>query len=406
MGEALYCLISHILLTCNPTMASHDTAAYMGPHQYSISFPRGIKAPIHTIHKLCGLGHTCMVLLLDWANVYNSVDCVHTAHEVAARVPSFALFYVWSYHANSLLVLLVVFAAQGLPASILSEAGVCQGDVLGPLFFLLGVAPTINTLTKIKGCHPWAYLNNINVIIKQGLCPSAAQACMAAVFETMEWVGGQVGLCLNWAKCLLWAGDAEALVLYLGACATMMDGLKLLSVPVGMPWFVAEGLVHMEAKCAAMLECVVEVELPLQHCFLLLCQCVTQVPTFWACMVPGAVPALVLGDAVLLWCVGGFLGVPIELGLLQEWIAWLPMHLGGMGLHAVEDQAKCAFGALLLFAAMVVHEQVADFPCSVASVEWIAGLLLELVVAGLCHSPDSWCWSLNAGDFLCGVQQL
>lgn len=194
-----------------------------------------------------------------------------------------------------------------------------------------------------------------------------------------------MGVHLNWAKCLLWVGDVETLVLYLGACTTMTEGLKLLGVLVSMPWFVAEGLAWVEAKCATTLGCVAEADLPLLHHFLPLCQCITQVPTFWACMVPSAVPALAQGDAALLQCVGGLLGVPIELGLLQECVVWLPVHLGGMGLCAVANQVDCTFGALLLFAVAIGCKWAADFPCTGASVKWIEVLLLEVAAVGLCH---------------------
>jgi hypothetical protein len=49
MGEALYHVISCLVLKANKVMASSSAADYVSWHQYSVAFPSGVEAPVHTI---------------------------------------------------------------------------------------------------------------------------------------------------------------------------------------------------------------------------------------------------------------------------------------------------------------------------------------------------------------------
>jgi hypothetical protein len=65
-------------------------------------------------------------------------------------------------------------------------------------------------------------------------------------------------------------------------CAVVEDGLKILGAPVGSQDFVAKSLQGIVKWATATLDLVADAHLPLQHKFVLLRQCVAQIPTFWA----------------------------------------------------------------------------------------------------------------------------
>jgi hypothetical protein len=337
IGEALYRLIGRLVLVADPVMASGNAAPYVGVHQFGVAYPGGVEAPVHAIRELHDSNRLRALVSLDWRNAFNSIDHVYTAHEINKRAPGLARLYAWSYCDNSLLVLSYAFVEADLVASILSQSGMRQGDVLGPLFFSIGVAATMERLAALPSTHPWAYLDDILSAIAHGLTDEATRLLIMLILSMAEDEGHKAGLTLNRSKSIIWAANADTLR---PACAdgdtsdygTATTGLKILGAPVGDRDFVDRSLESVVARASSALDRVADAALPLQHKLLLLRQCVAQIPTFWARAVPDSGLALAHWDAALRRRTGLLLGVEIADGSHQETIARLPIRLGGLGL--------------------------------------------------------------------------
>jgi len=314
VGEAFYRLIGRVCLAVDPEIQLHHARAYVGCHQYGIARPGGVEIPIHAIRELCESDQLSAVLSLDWANAYNSQDRVTTAREVHARAPAYAPVYKWSYGAESALILPVAFGALG-HRIILSQAGVRQGDALGPLFFSIGLAPIVETIASMRAIMPWAYIDDILAGLTKGLTREAIMAAAHHLMDTVEQEGAKQGLKLNRAKCILWIPGGSSSSGGSGGgggannrgqeeedkeeeeeeeeeedhhhhyhCPSPKeDGLKILGAPVGHADYMQhqlEAILQRESKAVTTI-CQAE-GLSLQHKLLLLRCCTAQVPIFWA----------------------------------------------------------------------------------------------------------------------------
>lgn len=407
VGEALYRVIGRLVLKADRVMSSADATQYVGRHQYGVAYPGGVEAPVHAVRELHDSGQLRAVVSLDWRNAFNSLDRVHTALLIADRAPALARLYEWSYREDSVLVLPRAFEKAGLPASLLSQAGVRQGDVLGPLFFAIGAAPVLDEIDAIPYVTPRAYLDDIFVTIPHGVTDAATKAAVAATFATAEREGAAAGLRLNRCKSAVWAADAEALLPPHAAgaredvesCAPVREGLKILGAPVGSPAFVAKSLDGIIKRAIGTLDLVADAELPLQHKLVLLRQCVAQIPTFWARAVPDAGPALAVWDTALLRRTGALVGLDVRDGSLQADIARLPVRLGGLGLRSMKDTAPRAFVASILFAAALANTRRSELTCSASTARRLRAALPELARTDACNDEAAWRRSIARGVF-------
>jgi hypothetical protein len=404
IGEALYRLIGRLVLVADPVMASGNAAPYVGVHQFGVAYPGGVEAPVHAIRELHDSNRLRALVSLDWRNAFNSIDRVYMAHEINKRAPGLARLYAWSYRDDSLLILSYAFVEADLIASILSQSGVRQGDVLGPLFFSIGVATTMERLAALPSTHPWAYLDDILSAIAHSLTDEATRALIMLILSTAEDEGQKAGLTLNRAKSIIWAADADALrPAYADGNASdygvATTGLKILGAPVGDRDFVDKSLELVVARASSALDRVAEAALPLQHKLLLLRQCVAQIPTFWTRAVPDSGPALAHWDAALRRRTGLLLGVEIAEGSHQETIARLPIRLGGLGLRSASESAPRAFAASVLFSAALAGERDVTFPCSEATAARLTAVLPELARTNACNDADTWERALSRSEF-------
>lgn len=415
VGEAIYRVIGRLVLKADKVMAGSNAASYVGRFQYGIAYPGGVEAPVHAIREMHGAGQLRALVSLDWRNAFNSIDRVHTARRVASHAPGLARLYEWSYRSDSILVLPPSFERAGLPASLLSQAGVRQGDVLGPLFFSIGAAHILEALATVPSIRPWAYLDDILVAVPHGVSDRAAKAAVAATFATAEREGHHAGLRLNRAKSVVWAADADHIVTALansdssnngegaerdGGCAAAHDGIKILGAPVGSKAFVDGALQCIVGQATKTLDLVAEADgLPLQHKLILLRQCVTQIPTFWARAVPDAAAALEVWDEALVGRVGALVGVDLTPYSFHTAVAHLPVRLGGLGLRAMSETAPRAFAASVLFAAALARERDAPLVCSAGTAQRLKGLLPELALSNACDDADAWRSAIERAEY-------
>ena len=186
VGEAVYRLIGRVLLASDPVTSMQAASIYVGETQYGVGVPGGVEIPVHAIRELHRAGTLRALASFDVRNAYNSIDRVAVAYQIARRAPAWARLYEWSYRHDSALVLPWAYAAAGLSGSLLSKAGVRQGDVLGPLFFAVGMAPILDAVALVPGSQAWAYLDDVNVAVLEGLDEAGERAQDLVTFSRVS----------------------------------------------------------------------------------------------------------------------------------------------------------------------------------------------------------------------------
>ena len=156
-------------------------------------------------------------LLLDFSNVFNSINQGCMFQEIRARIPFMAAWMENCYGAQPILHLGADF--------ILSSCGVQQGDPLDPLGFALILRPIVE---RIKAEVPGLYLDDGT------LCGTPDD--LAEALRIVEEEGPALGLLLNRTKSLLYIpedGDPAYNPLPPDIPTTEI-GFILLGCPVGL----------------------------------------------------------------------------------------------------------------------------------------------------------------------------
>ena len=127
-------------------------------------------------------------------------------------LPELCQFFRWTYGTKALLII-------DSTNSLVSETGVRQGDPLGPLYFCLGIASTLEDL-KRKYDHLFvlAYADNIQLIGD----PNE----MDNIMKDLELFSGKIGLTLTRDKCVrisTSANSLDTLGTFVGSVGSMKD---------------------------------------------------------------------------------------------------------------------------------------------------------------------------------------
>ena len=155
-----------------------------------MGIPAGCEAIVHSLASLLNnssiLPESRCVLLVDFSNAFNCIDCGHMFEEARSRIPSISSWLECCYSSQPLL-----FFGEH---TILSCCGVQQGDLLGPLGFALALHPIVE---RIKREVPGLLLNSW--YLDDGtLCGSISDICSA--LDIIEMDGPSHGLFLNRSK--------------------------------------------------------------------------------------------------------------------------------------------------------------------------------------------------------------
>ena len=189
VGETLRRLVAKCLCHTVKDLARD----YLHPLQVGVSVPLGAEAAIHTARQWCqrSAGKSDMVFLsLDFENAFNSIDRLGMLREIRLRFPGLAPWAEWTYGGPSRLL----FHGEAFT----SEAGVQQGDPLGPLFFALALQPALRAVGLRIPSGPellFAYLDDV--------CLAGSWHEVASALQRLHRTARQVGLRLNPHKCIL-----------------------------------------------------------------------------------------------------------------------------------------------------------------------------------------------------------
>ena len=185
VGETLRRLASKCLC-----QAMRDSAQdLLAPLQVGVAVPLGGEAAVHTARQWMYRrgGHATDVFLkVDFHNAFNTVDRAALLRQVRLHLPGLAPWAEWCYSRHSRLL----FHGDVLT----SDAGVQQGDPLGPLLFALALQPAMQAAQA-------GPLNQSPHLIFAGRCLlSCDYRAVAAGYARLAAAARQVGPHINLAK--------------------------------------------------------------------------------------------------------------------------------------------------------------------------------------------------------------
>jgi len=147
IGETIRRLVSK----CCCEATTEDCKVIFGPLQVGVATQGGAEASVHAARKLAaefGADPGKIMLKVDFSNAFNQVDRTEMLAQVYEKLPGLYRWVEYCYSDASHL-----FFGTCL---LLSEAGVQQGDPLGPLLFSLVLHPLV---LKIQHEFPNLLLN-------------------------------------------------------------------------------------------------------------------------------------------------------------------------------------------------------------------------------------------------------
>ena len=225
VGETLRRLVSKCL--CKAVWEAARN--HLVPLQVGVAAPLGAEAAVHTTRQWAQRhagSATKVVVKLDCQNAFNMVDRGALLRMVRLHLPGLAPWAEWCYDRHSRLLF------QGTPLT--SEAGVQQGDPLGPLLFALALHPA---LQAAQASAPAQRLDLLHAFLDDVTLAGDYRHVASAVTR-MAAAARQVGLQLRPDKCEIIAcgGQTHAVdtqVFPAGFKVNASGSFHLLGAPIG-----------------------------------------------------------------------------------------------------------------------------------------------------------------------------
>ena len=326
---------------CLMGLVRQDARSFFWPAQVGVAVPGGAEKAIHTVrawvrrHK----DSTDKVLVkLDFTNAFNCVDRGVVLEQACAHFPALARFATWCYQQPSRLK----FGSS----SLLSSAGVQQGDPLGPLLFAAALQPVAADLRQAPLDMALHYLDDG---VLAGDVPS-----VAAALQHVQQRAADVGLQLNLSKCetvavgrldpgTLHAHLPDSLLHDSAGNTRVLRNFGFLGAAVGDQAFCETHTAARVAKAASLLEALAELDGPQVGVRLLrACAGYTRMVHSMRCTPPASQNrALAEFDAHARQCFGSL--TRIHLTTAQWAQALRGFSQAGLGLRSSARHAPAAF---------------------------------------------------------------
>ena len=333
VGEVLRRLTSKCL--CSSVKAA--ARDMFEPLQVGVACPQGLEAAIHTLGQHMerhATSSTKLVLTIDFQNAFNTVSRTAFLRACRQHMPAVASWASWCYSLPSRLVY------NG--RVINSNAGVQQGDNLGPLLFSLALHPALQRLKAVPGIDVViGYLDDV-VIAGDAEAVGAALGILQATLPDLA-------LGLNASKCELipTAGSNSEvdLTAFPSGMRRVPDAcFKFLGTPIGTRAFVERFTQEKRTdKAAKLLEEIVWIEDgQIAHKLLMRCMGASRVMHAMRTTRPDWImPQLKSVDDAVMNSLESCLGLALPQSARLQ--ASLPTRLGGLGLRSAERHAAAAF---------------------------------------------------------------
>jgi hypothetical protein len=197
-------------------------AETLHPLQLGVATPQATEIVAHAVRAWAQCAPSDeAVLLVDFANAFNSLDRQKMLETIFKDAPEFAQYASFCYGGPTPLV------CSGF--QILSEEGTQQGDVCGPLFFAVTLQRILlEACPDLPGRWCRSYLDDITLCGKTPL--------IEAAFEKLRSLAPSIGLQVNNSKCCLWGPSVSHFDDL--QVTPWHSGIKVLGVPVGSDQFI------------------------------------------------------------------------------------------------------------------------------------------------------------------------
>ena len=224
VGEVLRRLTSKLASSA----VRHTAVEHLSPLQVGVGIKNGTEAIIHAVNNLLSNEEYCrnnVLLKVDLSNAFNRISRATIFQEVQNICPLLSPWVEYCYSTSPLL-----FVEN---ETILSSAGVQQGDPLGPLLFALALQPL---LRRIRDSCPNLKLNAW--YLDDGVLVGPSEEVNLAL-EIISSVGPSYGAHINLPKCELWSlSEVSSTDIFNPVIPRAVDGTALLGTAVGSDPFI------------------------------------------------------------------------------------------------------------------------------------------------------------------------
>ena len=229
--------IRRLVAKCFCIAGKKDIEKAFKGRNYGVGCPGGVEVVAHSLRDTLPRFHGSDLALLkiDFKNAFNEVGRPHFVSEACAMFPAMSAWTDWCYGSPTMLL-------YDHKHIIESEAGVQQGDPLGPLYFCCGIMPLVNEINALNPVYNKWYMDDGGIV--------ADVPTLLKVWELLKTRGPALGLHLNPAKCeWSWLNPSRT-----DACPIRLEGvsdegqvklvphaeIQMLGVPLGSDAFVGD----------------------------------------------------------------------------------------------------------------------------------------------------------------------
>ncbi len=333
VGEVLRRLTSKCL--CSTVRAS--AREFFEPLQVGVGCPLGLEAAIHTMARYrdrhSGSSQK-VILTIDFQNAFNTMSRSAFLRACRQQMPAVSAWASWCYASPSRLI--------HNKEVILSQAGVQQGDNLGPLLFSLAIHPVLEQLKVVPGVD--VVIGYLDDIVVAGDAPA-----VLAAFRLLQAAMPDLTLALNATKCELiptaGADSAADLSDFPSDMKRVGDGcFKFLGTPIGTEEFTTRFTEEKRAnKANRLLDEIAWVEEgQFAHKLIMRCMGSARVMHAMRTTRPDWIlPQLRSVDSAVVGALETCMGLALPPAARSQ--VSLPIRLGGLGLRSSERHGAAAY---------------------------------------------------------------
>ena len=244
MGESLRRLTSK----CLCSLIKEDASAFFQPFQFGVALPQGCEKVIHGLRR-CLDNHwhdsEFVCLKVDMKNAFNLVSRQSLLDQCTLHFPLLLPWTTWCYGQHPFL-----WHSMG---TLTSEAGVQQGDPLGPFYFALVLHHLVLSISKDESCQDLLF----NAWYLDDGVVAGPSTSVQHVVCLLQDLGPSLGLHLNPSKCELFGqGDLSVFPSQMNKSCT--PNLIILGAPIGEVAFCSSFIASKRAAASTLLSSLVK----------------------------------------------------------------------------------------------------------------------------------------------------